>query len=259
MTASALYEGTVRHRRLTPRPHAFTYRVFLCYLDLDELPSLFDGRWFWSARRPAPVWFRRADYLGDPSVPLDTAVRDLVEERTGRRPTGPIRLLTHLRTLGYVQNPVSFYYCFAADGETLETVVAEVTNTPWGERHAYVIARPVVGSVSRTIRFPKAFHVSPFLPMELAYEWRFTLPGERLTVAMADLSDGERVFEAALDLERRPITGRSLASALLRFPWMTARVVAAIYWQAFRLWWRGTPFYPHPDPRRPDGSAVVTG
>lgn len=132
MTQSAVYEGTIRHRRREPTEHEFRYRIFMLYLDLAELPALFDGRWLWSARRPALAWFRRADYLGDPAVPLDAAVRDLVRERTGARPTGPIRLLTHLRYFGYAQNPVSFYYCFSADGSAVETIVAEVTNTPWG-------------------------------------------------------------------------------------------------------------------------------
>ena len=137
--ASAIYEGTVRHRRRRPRLHAFTYRVFLMYLDLDDLDDVFQGRWLWSTQRPALARFRREDHVGDPSVPLDEAVRDLVAARTGHRPAGPVRLLTHLRYFGYVMNPVSFYYCFAADGAGLEAIVAEVNNTPWGEQHCYVL------------------------------------------------------------------------------------------------------------------------
>ena len=253
---SAIYRGTVRHRRRSPVAHAFTYRLFMMYLDLDELPRLFASRWLWSARRPAVAWFRRADYLGDPAVPLDRAVRDLVQERTGTRPAGPIRLLTHLRYFGYRQNPVSFYYCFEATGEHVEAIVAEITNTPWGERHAYVLSAPAGGAAHRLIA-RKVFHVSPFMPMELGYDWRFSAPGRRLTVHMESLERAERIFDATLVLDREPITGPALAVTLLRHPWMTATVVAGIYWQALRLWLKGAPFHPHPTTSTPDETPVI--
>jgi len=254
---SAVYEGTIRHRRFAPIEHEFRYRMFMLYLDLDELPGVFDGRWLWSARRVAPAWFRRADYLGDPSLPLTTAVRDLVVARTGQRPTGPIRLLTHLRYWGYVQNPVSFYYCFDASGTAVETIVAEVTNTPWSERHAYVIRASPRGRSHRA-RFEKAFHVSPFMPMDQSYDWHFSTPADRLYVRMANHRDGARVFDAALALRRAPITGPVLARCLARHPWMTASVVAGIYGQALRLWLRGAHFHAHPHARRAHVTPVVT-
>jgi DUF1365 family protein len=253
---SCLYRGIIRHRRRSPVSHEFRYNLFMLYLDLDELPHVFAGRWLWSVRRPALAWFRRADYLGDPAVPLDHAVRDLVARRTGTRPNGPIRLLTHLRYFGYVQNPVSFYYCFDAAGVRVETIVAEITNTPWGERHAYVLPAQPGDAEEQRFRLAKAFHVSPFMPMDMAYDWRFSRPGRRLTVHMANLARGERVFDATLVLRREPLTGRALAAALARHPWMTATVVAGIYWQAFRLWLKGAPFHPHPAIRRLDGPAV---
>jgi DUF1365 family protein len=219
--------------------------MFMLYLDLDELPGLFDGRWLWSARRMAPAWFRRADYLGDPEQPLAEAVRDLVAARTGERPVGPVRLLTHLRYWGYLQNPVSFYYCFDRAGVAVEAIVAEITNTPWKERHAYVLRTDPQARAHRA-RFGKSFHVSPFMPMEQDYEWFLSTPGPRLHVHMKNLSAGESVFDATLTLRRAAMTGPALAGCLLRYPWMTASVVAGIYGQALRLWLRGAPFHPHP-------------
>lgn len=242
---SCLYTGTVRHRRFSPE-HEFQYRLFLMYLDLSELDTLFRGRWLWSAHRPALARFRRDDHLGDARRPLDDCVRDLVSAQTGRRPGGPIRLLTQLRYLGYVINPVSFYYCFAADGLSIEAVVAEVTNTPWGERHCYVIPWNRSHADRTTARQDKVFHVSPFLPMDMRYHWRLSAPGERLSVEIENHRRGTCDFTASLALERRPISSLSLAAVLLRHPFMTGRIAAAIYWQALQLWWKGTTFYPHP-------------
>jgi DUF1365 family protein len=217
---------------------------------------VFRGRWLWSASRPAPAWFRRADHLGDPAVPLDEAVRDLVHARTGDRPDGPVRLLTNLRYWGYCMNPVSFYYCFAGDGATLSTIVAEVHNTPWNERHCYVLPASAALRTTRgtlRFRFPKVFHVSPFMPLELDYDWRFTPPGKSVFVHMDNLERGKRFFDATMSMKRRSITGVSLAGTLAAYPFMTAKVVAAIYWQALKLRLRGCPVFPHPGGLRPAG------
>jgi hypothetical protein len=250
---SALYEGWVRHRRyalqpVSPRPHDFRYRIFLLWLDLSELDRVFAGRWLWSVDRPNLASFRRKDYLGDPAIPLDEAVRQEVARQTGQRPEGPIRLLTHPRYFGYGFNPVSLYYCHGADGETLEAIVAEVTNTPWKERHVYVLPMAANLGTPDKPRFktPKAFHVSPFLPMDLDYVWRLTRPGEHLLMHLDDLQDERKAFDATLNLRRRPLTGANLARALLRFPFMTGQVVFGIYWQALRLWLKGTPLHDHP-------------
>jgi len=255
--ASAIYTGWVQHRRHAPHPHAFRYRLFLLYLDLAELETLFARRWLWSLGRRNLAQFRRSDYLGDPAVPLDTAVRDCVEARTGRRPQGPIRLLTHLRYFGHCFNPVSFYYCYAADGATLRAIVAEITNTPWRQRHQYVleVQDDAAESGVHGWRFGKRFHVSPFLSMRHDYHWRFTAPGQTLRVHMDVLNPtpgphaAAREFDATLVLQRRAWSGAGLARALLRYPLMTLRVVAAIHWQALRLWGRGNPIHDHPDKR----------
>jgi DUF1365 family protein len=248
---SCIYEGRVRHRRRRPVENSFEYSLFLMYLDLAELPDVFRGRWLWSCDRIAPARFRRSDYLGDPDVPLDEAVRRTVREAVGSTPRGPIRLLTHLRYFGYIFNPVSVYYCFDEAGERVETVVAEITNTPWKERFRYVLGMRENRSRGRArwFRFAKKFHVSPFMEMDLEYEWRFSEPGRRLWVHMDVLREGNRFFDATLRLERREIDGPALARALLRHPFMTGRVTAAIHYQALRLWLKRCPFHTHPAKR----------
>ncbi len=232
---------------MTPVDHAFSYRMFMMYLDLDELDRVFAGRWFWSASRRAAARFRREDHLGDPSRPLADCVRDLVARESGERPRGPIRLLTHLQYFGYCFNPVSFYYCFDEDDRRVEAIVAEVNNTPWGERHCYVLRDEAPAGGHQRFAPAKRMHVSPFMPMDVDYDWRFRAPDERLTVHMENHRDGEKVFDATLDLQRKEISGAALAGALAAHPFMTGKVIAAIHWQALKLWIKGSPVYDHPD------------
>jgi uncharacterized protein len=256
---SALYEGTVRHRRLggtngtgDALRYEFRHRLFMAYVDLDELPALESGL-LSSARRPALAWFRRRDHLGDPARPLAESIRELVAERTGRRPDGPIGLLTHLRCFGHNFNPVSFYWCFEdRDAERVQSVIAHVTNTPWGESHSYVLG--VDGAAdhgsTRLVRggFEKQLHVSPLMGMGHGYELRITEPGERLSVHIeSSRSDGgSPFFDATLSLERREWSASALARLLARYPLQTVAILARIYAHALRLRLRGASYHPHP-------------
>ena len=243
MSSSCIYEGVIRHRRREPR-REFTHRLALAYLDLEELPRLLGGRLV--SPRPGLVRFRRRDYLGDPAVPLDCAVRELVSERTGERPAGPIRLLTHPRSFGHCFNPVSFYYCFDAAGERLEAVVAEVTNTPWGERHAYVMGAGRASVSVLNAQFEKAMHVSPFMGMDHRYDVRACIPGRTLSVHIGSSRAGAVMFDATLSLRRRELTEASMARMTARYPFATLRVLALIYAHALGLKLAGAALHPHP-------------
>jgi len=256
---SCLYQGRVRHRRFTPVVNTFAYRIFFLYLDLAELPRVFDAHPLWSVERVNLACFRRRDHLGPRHLPLDRAVRDLVEERSGSRPAGPIRILTHLRYLGYCFNPVSFYYCFDADDRRVEAIVAEVHNTPWLEEHCYVFSDALNEHPRpewRQYRFDKAFHVSPFMEMGIRYDWRFRVPGKAVRVHM-NLHAGEvKRFDATLSLSRIPITRGSLTRVLLAYPLMTWKVTAMIYRQALRLRRKGAIVHPHPQKAAAPGREV---
>ena len=227
----------------------FKYRLFFMFLDLAELPTLFDNHPFWSYEGFNIASFRRRDHFGDPAIPLEHALADLVENRLGSRPNGPIRLLTHLRYYGHCFNPASFYYCYNSGDTEVETIVVEIHNTPWRERHCYVLSaeqneHPV--KYWRRHQFAKAFHVSPFIDMDIHYDWRFREPQESLQVHMIDYQGGEKLFDASLALQRRKISRSSLNGVLLRYPVMTGKVITMIYWQALRLVLKKTPFFAHP-------------
>ncbi len=244
---SCIYEGRVSHTRLEPVKHRFDYRLFMMYVDLDELPTLFSCRWFWSSHKSALARFRRERHLGEGD--LKAAVQELVFAQLGFRPSGPVRLLTNFAYFGYWFNPVSFYYCFEDDGETVAAIVVEVNNTPWGEQHCYVESCRDFSTNGRPWRFEigKKMHVSPFMPMNVNYTWVLKQPADRLSVFMANRVAGNREFKAMLNLKRKEITTWSLARVLLRFPMQTASIIFRIHWQALRLWLKGVPVVPHPD------------
>ncbi len=233
--ASCLYVGTIEHRRSEPSS-AFHHTIELAYIDLAELPGLLGGRLV--RNRPGPVRFRRADYHGPAELPLGESVRQTVRRQTGRRPEGPIRLLANLRSFGHCFNPVSFYYCFDTGGN-LDATMAEVTNTPWGERHAYVIPGGT-GDLS------KAMHVSPFMGMDHSYHVAAPTPGDQLEVSIASRHGDRDVFSAELSLRRRELTPGSLRRFELRYPLASARVLALIYGHAIGLKLAGARYFPHP-------------
>lgn len=248
---SAIYEGTIRHRRVAEQAHEFRHRIAMAYLDLDELGEVVGGAL--TRARPGIVRFRRSDYLGDPEVPLIEAVRALVARRLGAAPQGPVRLLTHLRSFGHCFNPVSFYYCYAPGGQRLEAIVAEVTNTPWGERHAYVLA--CGGDAANTAvlggSVDKALHVSPFMGMDQRYAWRAAPPGPMLSMHIESIECGARVFDATLRLRRRPLDRRTLAWITARYPAATQRLLVLIYAHAVALKLKGVRVKPHPGAQPP--------
>ncbi len=256
MSASAVYEGWVRHRRFEPIEHSFRYRFFLMYLDLAELPRVLDPYRLYSARRPAPAQFRREDFIGDPARPLDDCARDVVEAETGERPAGPVRVLTGLRYLGHSFNPVSFYYCFDPAGERVEAVVADVENIPWGERHAYVLARGQTEGRILSDEFDKTLHVSPLMGMDQTYAFRASEPGDRLAVHIESrprAGEQGKSFDATLSLRRRELSRPLMSRLLARYPAMSLQVVAKIYAQSLRLKLKGARYFPHPDGSRPKG------
>ncbi len=245
---SSVCIGRMAHVRHTPRAHRFGYAVDMTLLDLDEIDTVFDGRWFWSTRRPAWARWRRDDYLGPVDRSLKQAVLERIRTETGVDGLGPVLMLTTLRRLGHSFNPVTFYWAMDPTGEVPVAFVAEITNTPWNERFAYAFAWDMGEKVgaSRRFRFRKKFHVSPFFPMDLVYDWTVGPPSERIAIHMEDWSGSEKVFDADLAVRAEPISASSLARSLLRSPMTSVKVLAAIYWQALVLKLKGVPFFAHP-------------
>lgn len=245
---SCIYEGTVRHRRFGPVNHQFQYRLFMLYLELGELDELVGTGGPIARSRYAGCAFLRSDHLFHREVPLEEELREIVRQQTGTLPTGQIRLLTQLRYFGYYFSPLNLFYVFDDSDRNVEFVVAEVNNTPWKERHCYVLWRGNRSHDDSSLQFmhPKEFHVSPFMGMEMNYRWRLGQPGQQLNVQLANLEGSRRKFDASMALQRRELTRSQLRRMTLRYPMMTVQIMAAIHIQALKLWWKKCPFHVHP-------------
>ena len=243
---SAFYFGTIRHRRFRPVRHDFTYGVFMVFLDIDRIPEPTGVSGLLSYNRLNWSSFHERDHFGDPRLSLRRRLEQDAAARGVALPDGPIFLLTHLRYFGYNFNPISVFYCYDAR-QRLQLILAEVNST-FGESHNYWLwqENELTSSHAKRYRHPKAMHVSPFMGMKLDYTFTFTPPDQRLVVHMDTIENGEAFFDATLSLRRRPWTAGSLHSALLAHPWMTAKVIAAIHWEALRLYLRKAPVFTHP-------------
>ena len=253
---SCIYRGTVLHKRLRERTHTFRYGLYMVFLDLAELDQIFNRRLFWSCKSFNLFWFRRRDHLGDPATPLIDSVRDLVEQETGSRPAGPVRLLTNLRHFGFQMNPVSFYFVYDNDStSSLVNVVAEVHNTPWNERYCYVLEpQQWTGPSDELRRLEKSLHVSPFMPMNQDYIWRFKQPGKELLASVRVVEEGALAIKASLLMQRLPLTRWRSFQMSCRFPVMPLLVYARIHLQAFKLFLKKVTFFSHPKKTRRESS-----
>ncbi len=249
---SAIYKGKLKHRRFFPKRHEFTYSSTMFYIDLDELNQLFDRVPGWSLEKWNIGCFRRSDYLGNPQEPLINAVREKALDMAGFCPDGPVRMLTNLRIFGFCFNPVTFYYLFNRDQLHPALILAEVNNTPWNERHVYLV-QCNSQSGKTDCNFAKAFHVSPFNPLRMEYRWVSTTPGKNILVHMenhvasCDQAESQLHMDATLRLIRHDWSANLLRNILWLQPWAAIKVPAAIYWQAMKLWFKGAPIYDHID------------
>jgi hypothetical protein len=255
---SAVYFGTLRHRRFEPRRHEFSYPLFMAFLDIDRIPELMRESPFTSYNRFNWASFYECDHFGDPSVPLRRRLEADAAANGIELPDGPVLLLTHLRYLGYNFNPISLFYCFNRQGE-VETILAEVNNT-FGESHNYWLSarNHEPGKKPHVFRRPKLMHVSPFMPMELDYRFVLPPPGSRLVAHMDTLAGGRATFDATLRLRREPWSAPAIHSALLRFPWVTAKVIAAIHWEALKLYLKKVPVFTHPARRKEESNGQTS-
>lgn len=234
---SAIYQGSVFHARHYPKKHAFSYDIFLLWLQLDEIPALEQNVRFFSGSGWAPLQFRRTDYLGDPNTSLKQAVLAKMSQLAGEPLTGDVYLLGQVRTFGLYFSPVNFYYLRQPDGRYSHTL-AEVSNTPWDQRHCYLI------DLAQQQDSAKAFHVSPFNPMDMQYKWNIAQPNERLNLSLKCIKKITHL-DTRLDLKRREMNSKSVFNVLLKIPSMALKTIFGIYWQATKLFIKRVPFYAH--------------
>ncbi|NIR43717.1 MAG: DUF1365 domain-containing protein [Gemmatimonadetes bacterium] len=246
--SSAIYTGTLRHRRRRPLANRFRYGVYQLLIDLDEVEALAGRLWFFGHNRFNLFSFYDRDHMGASGVPLRSKLARWLAARGVELGASRVMLLTNPRVLGYVFNPVSYYYVFGANDE-LRFVVAEINNT-FGETYCYLLddLKPR-GGRALVARRRKVFHVSPFIEIDgIDYDWIMTPPGDRLTVHIDEFRGEDKFFDATLSLKRNALTAGRLAWTFVRYPHMTARTIFLIHWQALKLWWRGAPLHRKPEP-----------
>jgi len=247
MLLEGIYRGSVTHRRHVPHAHQFTYPLAMVMLDLDTLQTQFNKSSLWSVERFNLISFYRRDYLQSPITDLKSAVQNLIYERCGKQFEGQVNILTHPRYLGFIFNPVTFYFCVDAE-QQIQFIVAEINNTPWNERYAYVFDIPPTAEVQElTFDFDKQFHVSPFMPMQIHNHWRFKLTPDSVNIRMVLTQEDVRHFDVSMQVNAASFTAKSMRALPIQFPLQTLAVVFRIYWQALRLWGKKTPFFSHPD------------
>lgn len=252
---SALYVGQVMHRRTRPRRHHLRYRLFSLLVDLDELPALDARLRLFSHNRFNLFSLYDRDHGDRSATPLRPRIEAMLREYGFDFRPGPIRLLTMPRILGYAFNPLSLFFCHDGDGR-LRAIAWEVSNT-FGERHTYLLATDPARADIRQ-RCVKTFHVSPFLPMTLSYGFRVRPPSaapgqEALLVAITAADAQGELLTAVQTARRAPLSDRMLARLFVTHPLLTAKVSAAILWEALHLWRRRIPVHPHPRPERQPG------
>ncbi|MFM8453984.1 MAG: DUF1365 domain-containing protein [Gammaproteobacteria bacterium] len=239
---SGIFEGYTTHKRLLPISHFFSYRLMMLYLDLDELDNIFKNYWLWSFNKKNISCFLNKDHGFDQSVNMKLEILKLVLGEPINLYEWQVRILTHLRYFGYCFNPICVYYIFD-QSEQLRHVVAEVKNTPWGEMHRYIFKDFEIKTQAIT---EKLMHVSPFLPINFNYHFRFRHSFESIYLHIKNIMNEQEHFNASLSLKRKPITPFNMARILIRYPLMTYQVIAKIYYQAAKLWFKGARFYTHP-------------
>jgi DUF1365 family protein len=243
MMESVLYKGKVRHTRLEPFRHSFSYRVFYGLFDIDNLKALDERfRWF-SLDRFNLIGFHMGDYGPGDGSDLRPWVEQALSDAGVDIDGGSIMLLTFPRILGYVFNPLSIWYCYGPD-QDLRAVIHEVRNT-FGDRHSYVVP---VGRGGLDHDFAKQLHVSPFNGMDQSYRFSLTEPGERLAVSIEQSEGHEKVLRAGMALSRLSLTDQNLLRLFVSHPLVTAKVISAIHWEALRLWLKGATFHKRPEP-----------
>lgn len=244
MPASCIYSGWVMHRRLHPRRHHFRYRVWWLLLDLAEIDVIDERLLLFSHERRNLISFHDKDYGHDQASLRAQIIRRLKANGIDFD-DGQICLLCSPRVFGYQFNPLSIYFCYRRSGELAATIY-EVHNT-FGERHSYCIAARVdeTGTIRQSSE--KAFYVSPFMSMDMSYDFRLAPPGETLTVGISGAREGVPLINAVLQAKRRELSDWRLAGLLCTFPLVTLKVIAAIHFEAVRLWWKGLSIYPHHD------------